>query len=358
MRGLLFELRTMAAQKETYYDILGVPRNAKNTDINRAYNKLIKANQREDVPPDARRDVRIQEAYATLSDLDRREAYDKSLIVTKAKGGGQLIAAASLIVLVVGGAGYYFADLSSEEAARKATRSTQEIRADASRSVGRVQAIDISGKTAPTGLAFAIEDNVMATTCDGLAPGAQIVVDLPARTAPARLTERNADTGLCKLTVDGGGVWPLPLSGAGAGAGDTVFATNAPEGGNVALAEGTVTRVRDAPKGRVIETSMPAPAAKGAPLLDATGRVVGIVAGNGGGKLHYVAIPEAWLQPKAAPEKAPVRNVEPVDDAPAAKAADPQPPVAMPKTPVNISPERKEELRKAFRPDPNVPPDL
>ncbi len=353
----------MPAPNETYYDILGVPRNAKNTDIDRAYQKLVRANQREDVPPDARRDLKVREAYETLFDSDRRDAYDRSLVVTKAKGGGKIIGAAIAGTLVVTVGVVAWLNRGAGAPAAK-DRPVTDIHADAARAMGRVQSIDISGKSTATGFAFAIAENVMATTCAGLAPGAQILVSLESRNAPARLTDQDPLSGLCKLTVEGAGSWPLPLSAAAPRVGEKVFAINPTAEGSVAIAEGTVSRVRDDPRGRVIEATMPVtPASAGGPLIDATGRVLGVAAATEpDGALRHLALPPGWLAAKAPPHKEAPRNVEAAGDAAPAKPAEPgtppAKPVPAPKTPVDFSPERKEELRKAFRPDPNVPPDL
>jgi len=186
-------------------------------------------------------------------------------------------------------------------------------------------------------------------------------VEMPSRNAPARLTETDTDTGLCKLAIDGGAGWPLPLGGAGARTGDKVYAARSTPAGTILLAEGVVRGVRDEPKGRVIDSTLELPAdARGGPLLDASGRVVGIAAAvDANGRVRHVPIPESWTQPRVV-ERAPARNAEPLADPAATKL--PEIPEAgqgkAAKSPIPISAERKEELRKAFRPDPNLPPDL
>lgn len=340
----------------THYEVLNVSRTAKNTDINRAHQNLLRANQRDDAPPDPRRDARIREAYETLSDPDLREAYDRTLVVKTTKKGAGLLGASIVGALVVTAAGVLYLNR-PQPPAGPAAKPVQELSAAAARSVGRVRSIEVSGKAVENGFAFAIDDQQMATTCAGLAPGAQIVVELPARNAPARLTETDTATGLCKLAIDGGASWPLPLR-VGATVGEKVYAARATASGSVLLTEGLVQRVRDEAGGRVIEASVElTPDAKGSPLIDASGRVVGIAAVEAGGRVRHLAIPEAWTQPKAV-YRAPARNVE--DDTPPAKATLPgeAPPPKAAKLPIDLPAERKEELRKAFRPDPNVPPDL
>src|SRR6266545_4961771 len=69
----------MYGGKTTLYEILGVARDAKLTDIGRAYNRLRAQMQDEDAPPDPRGAAAIREAYEILSDDGRRAAYDASL---------------------------------------------------------------------------------------------------------------------------------------------------------------------------------------------------------------------------------------------------------------------------------------
>ena len=67
--------------KKDYYEILGVPRNASQEEIKRAYKKLIKK-WHPDLNPDNREEAErkfkeIQEAYEVLSDPEKRAMYDK-----------------------------------------------------------------------------------------------------------------------------------------------------------------------------------------------------------------------------------------------------------------------------------------
>ena len=69
----------MAAQKRDYYDVLGVSREASHTEIRSAYRKLARK-YHPDVSEDPNAHERFQElgeAYAVLSDGDRRAHYDR-----------------------------------------------------------------------------------------------------------------------------------------------------------------------------------------------------------------------------------------------------------------------------------------
>lgn len=331
------------------YEVLGVPRNAKNTDIGRAHNRLVREYQKETAPPDPRRDALLGEAFETLTDPDRRDAYDASLVVRRAKSGGKLVGVAVLLAVVLGGAGFYFLQRASVPQ-QKPGRASHEILADAQRSVGRLQSIDVSGKTTPVGLAFAIEENVMASTCAGVTPGAQLTVSMVARNASARVTTTDIELGLCKIAVDGAGSWPLPISGAEPRAGEKVYAPKVSPTGEVALAEGTVKRVVAEPKGRIIEVTMAiSPDNGGGPLLDRFGRVVGVANVDG----RHMAFPAAW----AAPDRERAKPQPAAPEPALATAASPEAPGA-PKGMIDIPASRREELGKAFRPPPNVPDDL
>lgn len=68
-------------QKQTYYDTLGVSRNATLEEIKRAYRKLaVKYHPDKNKSPDAHRVfVEIQNAYEILSNKDKREKYDREV---------------------------------------------------------------------------------------------------------------------------------------------------------------------------------------------------------------------------------------------------------------------------------------
>lgn len=68
----------MAKRKRDYYLVLGVDRNATETDIKRAFRELARKHHPDVNPPDAGEAFReINEAYAVLSDREQRARYDR-----------------------------------------------------------------------------------------------------------------------------------------------------------------------------------------------------------------------------------------------------------------------------------------
>jgi len=342
----------MPTKEPTYYEILGVRADAKHNEIGLAYNRLMAKRRHEDAPPDPKGEAKLRQAWEVLSDLDRRAAYDEQQRAARLKpafGRNHGAIAAGFIVLA-GAALYYY--LRPGEPPAPEGKPFQEILNGAIPAVGRLQAIDMSGQATAVGVAFAVEEGVLVTSCQGISPTTVLNVNLAPRTLPARVTSSDPAHGLCKLEVAGAGSWPLKVSPMPPKAGDRVYATQLNAQGEVVLREGKVKRVADA-----IEISVPLlPAHGGAPLLDIHGRVVAVASVPAEGVAGYVPISASWTETaKAAPTPAPAAAAAsaPVSATPAAEAAP-----GSPKLPSHITPERRERLEKAFRPPPNVPDDL
>jgi hypothetical protein len=293
----------MAAPRGSLYDALGVPPDARPIDIVRAYEQLVAEFDKDTTPPDPRREARIREAFNVLSDAQRRAEYDRLREVPPPPAFDRRKAAVlgGIAAAIVAAVGYLAFGRSPAPA--KPSRTVAEIRADLVTSLGRVQGIDISGKATPTGFAFTIANGVMATTCDGLASGAQVVVTIGARPVPARVSASDEALGLCKLAVDGAGSWPLPTGGAEPKPGDTVYAAGLSEAGEVVLVEGKVKRVFAGAQARFVEAAVPVAAGMGGrPLLDLQGRVVAVAtASQPGGDARHVGVPAGWAAQSAPP---------------------------------------------------------
>ena len=70
----------MAEQKRDYYEVLGVAKDASEEDIKKAYRKLAKKYHPDMNPGDKNAEAKFKEAseaYAVLSDPDKRKQYDQ-----------------------------------------------------------------------------------------------------------------------------------------------------------------------------------------------------------------------------------------------------------------------------------------
>ena len=70
----------MAEQKRDYYEVLGVAKDASEEDIKKAYRKLAKKYHPDMNPGDKNAEAKFKEAseaYAILSDAEKRQQYDQ-----------------------------------------------------------------------------------------------------------------------------------------------------------------------------------------------------------------------------------------------------------------------------------------
>ncbi len=357
----------MSERHPNYYELLGIEPGAKHTDIHLAFNRKMRAAKRDDTVPDLKYETKLQEAFGVLSDLDKREAYDRKLAAARLKpsfGAKGAAFAVVAIAAVAGGIYYYTLKKPAEEAARAPGKSKEEIVASATPAVGRLQSMDMGGKVKSAGLAFAIDSGVMVTSCEHITPNAQLTVNMNPRMVPARLVMTDEALGLCKLEVEGAGSWPLSVSSVQARPGDTVYGASVNAVGEVVLTEGRVKRVAKNAKGHTIveSTLPPEKAMDGAPLLDVYGRVVAVAAQASGTDRHVV-LPTAWTDPPkpsasppaqaAAPSPSEGQTLGPAGNLP--EGLKPAP--SMPNAPGSFTPDRVDRLHKAFRPPPNIPAD-
>jgi hypothetical protein len=351
----------MHGHKQTLYDVLGLSRDAKQTDIVRSYRKLTAEMQSEAAAPNPRRAALLSEAYEVLTDPQRRAAYDESLkgpSFLGVPGGdkpkrkwGMLVAGIALAL----GALYYFTLGNAPEPRHVAhALSPKEVHTAASVSVGRVNRVEMSGARSNLGTAVAIEEGVMMAPCQGIDPGAQILVRIPPRDLPAQLRKVDEKTGLCRLAVSGGGSWPLPMTALVPRVGDAIYAANLNALGEVVVSPGVVKKVARGTDGTMIidSTARAGPPVDGSPLLDAEGRIVAIALRG-----EHTTLPREWIvdepiRRRPPPEEAAPSEI-PADTAPAA-TADEKARQRLERMP----PERREAIEKAFRPPPSVPDDL
>ena len=296
----------MYGGKNTLYEVLDVPRSASAGEIVAAYRKrrvAMTAGSTADAPEASL----VHEAYEVWSDPQRRAAYDASLRASGFLRPKHAIAAgprwgmaAGATALLIAGLYFLLRPSGGPEASIP-----QEIVAAVAPAVGRVHSIDMQGRATALGQAFAIEQGVMVTTCQGLAPNAQLVVSFGPRNAPAQVARAGRDRNVCKLAVAGVGSWPLRLAAGDPKVGSKVYAASVNSAGDAVIVEGKVTGLSAADGGSVIALSMlVTPSMSGGPLLDAFGKVVGILASphpSSAGK--NVALPVAWVAEMRSKER-------------------------------------------------------
>ncbi len=276
----------MADPRDTHYDILGIPRDARPLDIQRVYDRFLEDLPKAETPPDARRERRIREAHAVLSDPARREAYDASLAASaegqaKRRRGTVLAVGSGIVALAAGIYGWQALKTSVSTPPPVAGRPVAEIRGEAGRALGRVEAFDLSGRVTPLGFGAAVEAGTMVIACPGFVAGAQIKVHNGPRAVSASVAHQSEPMGLCRLAVEGSGAAsPLAAANAAPVAGEKVYSATLDASGEARLAEEKVKRVWAEGARTLVETTGAGPGADGAVLLDAAGRVVGVAPGS------------------------------------------------------------------------------
>ena len=346
-------------EPQSLYQVLRISKDARPDEIERAYQRIKRELNRETTPPDPRLRVMIEHAHDVLTDPARREAYDREWYAPRAQiqraRRSPVTMAATLAALASVGIAIWMTTREPAEASH-AVRPKAEIQEAVSMAVGRVTRIDMSGVQQPLGVAFAIAEGTLVTSCEGLTPDAVVMVHFGKRAAPVRVTSLDEVTRLCKLTGATVGSWPLPLSPRYPSRGQPMFVP--------VVGPNNEPRLRDASFRTAVQLgdvhAFQADAAPdvrdlGTPLLDADGRVVG-AASRLGGQIAYAPVPKSYLPElipvqRSEPEPQPVEREE--NDA-APQSGEPVPGVPGP----NISPERRKRLEKAFRPPPTVPKDL
>ena len=341
-------------EPRSLYEILRVPTDAKPQDIERAYRRIKAEMQKETTPPDPRLRVMVEHAHDVLTDPTRREAYDKQWFAPKAqivRARRSPVAMAAIAAAAASIAAAAWVTLRTPDSAPQASaRPKHEVQQAVAMAVGRVKRLEPSGATTPLGLAFAIGKDTMATSCEGIQPGAEMTVSFGKRSAPVRATGLDEATGLCKLTGHEVGSWPLDLSRAAAPIGQPVYVVRLRATGEPELVEAHVKQAPVVASQRAIKVESE-PRDLGAPLLDPDGRVVG-AASRIQGATVYVPVPASFL-PETYKAPAPPPPPPPEEEESAKESGEPVQPGG-----VQISPERRKRLEKAFRPPPNVPKDL
>jgi S1-C subfamily serine protease len=348
--------------KNTFYQILGVDPRASTPDIKAAYTKRLAALQSGSAPQDANSPTLLREAYEILSDSERRAAYDASLMRQPSRtatrhaeetagnmhwgmwmlAGGVVVAFAvwwlhrpAPVQEVVPApppstmqtsnspapvaASSVDADAGSVEPAPQATdssataapaapqaraiadapaRSAENVFAEVSPSVARVNVMDASGRAVVLGSGVVIDKESVITACHVAEGGAKLEVKLGEVVLPANLQLADEALDLCRLTVPGLHAPSVAIgSVASLHPGQTVYAIGAPAGLELTISQGIVSALRKVDEGTVIQTSTPiSPGSSGGGLFDISGRLIGITTFQHryGQNLNF-ALPADWI---------------------------------------------------------------
>jgi S1-C subfamily serine protease len=335
--------------KRTLYQILGVETDATAEAITAAYRAKLGALQ---VAPgsDAAALTLLREAYQVLSNAPQRAAYDASLAAPVPSGvarrgravpvddgesgaGWMKWAIGASIVLIALGLWWWkarpapkpegkmmsrvvitqpAAPPTAEPAPRMAiasaapesavpapaTRSAEDVFAQVSASVARVNALDGSGRTTMVGSGVVVERGAVITNCHVVSRASAVQVKLGSALHSGSVEVADEELDLCRLSVpglDAPAVQVGPVSAVRTG--QRVYAIGAPQGLDLTISEGIVSSLRDVPGGTVIQTTAPVSrGSSGGGLFDASGRLVGIVTFQHryGQNLNF-ALPADWI---------------------------------------------------------------
>jgi hypothetical protein len=274
----------VAAANQSFYEVLGVSRNAKVNDINRAYARIRAEMQREDSVPNPRLAAMAKVAYETLSDPQRRAEYDATLGILgkpkaprgKGKGGSWWIGVAIGVLAIAGAAGYYAMHGQKPlERPAEAVLTPQQVIDEVASQVGSVRAVFMSGEVRELGGAVAIAADQMVTPCHGMAAGSQLTVRIGSETYKADVMRANEALDVCTLSVKGvraGVKFRSTLPGPK----EALQAVMLGATGLQALQVGLEAPIQDA-QGAVMRLKTGTALPNGTPVFDAKARLVGLV---------------------------------------------------------------------------------
>lgn len=273
----------MAETERTLYEVLGVPHNAKNTDVTRAYNRLQGEMKKETAAPNARLVAQAKVAYETLSDPQKRDEYDallrrRALMGKTRKSRGIIIGVAVVAVIGGIGAGYYaWQSHKAAEAAIEKPMTPEQLLVAVAPNLWHVQGALMSGEVRDLGTAIATGEGKMVTTCRGLAAGMVLTVKSGEYSHTAELSNPNEEIDICVLTAKGVN-GKYRVRGNVPDAQEKLHAVFMDANGNAEMRQVSGAHaVADAP-GPALEVKAAAALPNGTAIFDPYGKLVGLVA--------------------------------------------------------------------------------
>jgi hypothetical protein len=329
--------------KRTLYQILGVEKDATADTIAAGYRARLEAAQ---AAADAvTATMLVREAYQVLSNAPSRAAYDASLAAPAPSGVARRGRAAAIeddsgtawmkwavggaVVIVALGLWWWKARpapkpemkavsrivitepatpagapappprvATAAPESSSASRSAEDVFAQVSPSVARVNGLDGSGRTVMVGSGVVVDRGAVITNCHVVRRAASVQVKLGASEYGARIDVADEELDLCRLGVPGLDAAPVQIGTVGAlRTGQRVYTIGAPQGLDLTISEGIVSSLREVQGGTVIQTTAPVSrGSSGGGLFDQSGQLVGIVTFQHryGQNLNF-ALPADWI---------------------------------------------------------------
>jgi hypothetical protein len=283
--------------KQTLYDALDLPRGVSSREVEEAYRRARSEMEKEGATADPRRLALLREAYEMLGDDRRRAAYDASLVADPVVPEPQPKVSPRTIALVAGIVGLAIAAFLVMRPRPSATAFRDELTELASVSVARLHAIEMGGRRSALAWATTVDEGVMATTCHGITPGMQLVVDNGTHALAATVAIADYAADICKLSVAGGASRPVTASMPPPRARDRLYVVVPRADGALALEDATVKGPVALANGAAIEIDRAiAPGEDGAAVFDAQGKLAGITTSAGStADGRGVVLPAAWI---------------------------------------------------------------